>query len=149
MRRLSSLDWNYRSSIPDSFLKEINSETGTIKFSGPELTALDLIQYEQHVGGLSRAATVIEELTEQTVWTGAAEKGLLSPSTIATVQRLGYILENVLMSQSQADDLYHELKTASPKLNRFRLSTRKNDDGAVLDKRWNIIVNTEIEIDDL
>ena len=147
--RLSSLDWNYRSSIPDSFLKEINSETGTIKFSGPELTALDLIQYEQHVGGLSRAATVIEELTEQTVWTGAAEKGLLSPSTIATVQRLGYILENVLMSQSQADDLYHELKTASPKLNRFRLSTRKNDDGAILDKRWNIIVNTEIEIDDL
>ena len=92
---------------------------------------------------------MIEELTEQTVWTGAAEKGLLSPSTIATVQRLGYILENVLMNQSQADDLYQELKIVSPKLNRFRLSTRKNDDGAVLDKRWNIIVNTEIEIDDL
>ena len=149
MTVLSSLDWNYRSSIPDNFLKEINSETGTIKFSGPELTALDLIQYEQHVGGLSRAATVIEELSEQTVWTGAAEKGLLSPSTIATVQRLGFILENVLMNQSQADNLYNELKTVSPKLNRFRLSTRKNDDGAVLDKRWNIIVNTEIEIDDL
>ena len=149
MSRLSSLDWNYRSSIPDNFLREINSETGTIKFSGPELTALDLIQYEQHIGGLSRAATVIEELSEQTVWTGAAEKGLLSPSTIATVQRLGYILENALMNQSQADALYHELKTVSPKLNRFRLSIRKNDDGAILDKRWNIIVNTEIEIDDL
>ena len=149
MTRFSILDWNYRSSIPVSFLKEINSETGTIKFSGLELTALDLIQYEQHVGGLSRAATVIEELSEQTVWTGAAERGLLSPSTIATVQRLGYILENVLMNQSQANDLYHELKIVSPKLNRFRLSTRKNDDGAILDKRWNIIVNTEIEIDDL
>ena len=130
MTRFSILDWNYRSSIPDRFLKEI-------------------IQYEQHVGGLSRAATVIEELSEQTVWTGAAERGLLSPSTIATVQRLGYILENVLMNQSQADDLYQELKIVSPKLNRFRLSTRKNDDGAILDKRWNIIVNTEIEIDDL
>ena len=149
MSRLSSLDWNYRSSIPDSFLKEVNSETGTIKFSGPELTALDLVQYEQHVGGLSRAATVIEELSEQTVWIGAAERGLLVPSTIATVQRLGYIMENVLMNQSQADDLYHELKIVSPKLNRFRLSTRKDVDGAILNKRWNIIVNTEIEIDDL
>lgn len=149
MTRLSSLDWNYRSSIPDGFLKEINSETGTIKFSGPELTALDIVQYEQHIGGLSRAATVIEELSEQTVWTGAAERGLLSSSTIATVQRLGYILEHVLMNQSQADDLHHELKTVSPKLNRFRLSTRKNNDGASLDKRWNILVNTEIEIDDL
>ena len=149
MSRLSSLNWNYRSSIPDNFLKEINSETGTIKFSGPELTALDLVQFEQHIGGLSRAATVIEELSEQTVWTGAAERGLLSLSSIATVQRLGYILENVLVNQSQADELYHELKIVSPKLNRFRLSTRKNDDGAILDKRWNIIVNTEIEIDDL
>ena len=149
MSRLSSLDWNYRSSIPNSFLKEVNSETGTIKFSGPELTALDLVQYEQHVGGLSRAATVIEELSEQTVWIGAAERGLLVPSTIATVQRLGYIMENVLMNQSQADDLYHELKIVSPKLNRFRLSTRKDVDGAILNKRWNIIVNTEIEIDDL
>ena len=149
MSRLSSLDWNYRSSIPEGFLKEINSETGTIKFSGPELTALDLVQYEQHVGGLSRAATVIEELSEQTVWIGAAERGLLVPSTIATVQRLGYIMENVLTNQSQADDLYHELKIVSPKLNRFRLSTRKDVDGAILNKRWNIIVNTEIEIDDL
>ena len=149
MSRSSSLDWIYRSSIHDSFLKKINSETGTIMFSGPELTALDLVQYEQHVGGLSRATTVIEELSEQTVWTGAAERGLLVPSTVATVQRLGFIMENVLMNQSQADDLYHELKTFSPKLNRFRLSTRKNDDGAVLNKRWNIIVNTEIEIDDL
>ena len=149
MTRQSSLDWNYRSSIPEGFLKEINSETGTIKFSGPELTALDLVQYEQHVGGLSRAATVIEELSEQTVWIGAAERGLLVPSTIATVQRLGYIMENVLTNQSQADDLYHELKIVSPKLNRFRLSTRKDVDGAILNKRWNIIVNTEIELDDL
>ena len=149
MLRHTSLDWNYRIRIPDGFLKERNSETGTIKFSVPELTALDLIQYEQHIGGLSRATTVIEELTEQTVWVGTAESGLLSISTVATIQRLGYILENVLMNQSQADDLYHELKIMSPKLNRFRLSTRKSDDGAILDKRWNIVVNTEIEIDDL
>ena len=135
MSRLSSLNWNYRSSIPDNFLKEINSETGTIKFSGPELTALDLVQYEQHIGGLSRAANFFLYIPDS--------------SSIATVQRVGYILENVLMNQSQADDLYHELKIVSPKLNRFRLSTRKNDDGAILDKRWNIIVNTEIELDDL
>ena len=149
MQRQTSLDWNYRSSIPCGFLKERNSETGTVLISSPELTALDLVQYEHHIGGLSRAATVIEELSEQTVWRDSAESGLLSLPTVATVQRLGYIMENVLMNQSQANDLYHELKIVSPKLNRFRLSTHKNVDGAILDKRWNIIVNTEIEIDDL
>lgn len=147
MSRSSSLDWIYRSSIPDSFPKKINTETGTIIFSGPEFTALNLVQYEQHVGAHSRAATVIEEITEQTVWTGAAERGLQSPSIIATVQRL-VTLESALMNQSQTDELNHVLKLVSPKLNRFRLSTRKNDDGAILDKRRNNIVNTEIAIDE-
>ena len=149
MQRQTSLDWNYRSSIPSGFLKERNSETGTVLISCPGLTSLDLIQYEHRIGGLSRAATVIEELSEQTVWKGAAKSGLLTLSTVATVQRLGYILENVLMNQSQAEELHHELKLLTPKLNRFRLSTRKTAEGANLDKRWNIIVNTEIEIDDL
>lgn len=149
MQRKTSLDWNYRAGIPTAFLRETNSETGIIKFSCPELTALDLVQYEHRIGGLSRAATVIEELSEQTAWSGAAGSGLLSLSTFATIQRLGYILENVLGKQSQADELYHELKLVSPKLNRFRLSTRRNGEGANLDKHWNIIFNTEIEIDDL
>ena len=149
MTRQTNLDWNYRTVIPDGFLKTANSETGIIQFSSPELTALDLVQFEQHIGGLSRAATVLEELCEQTAWVGAAQSGLLSLSTVATIQRLGYILENVILNQSQADDLYHELKLISPKLNRFLLSTRKDDHGARPNKRWNIIVNTEIETDDL
>lgn len=149
MLRKTSLDWNYRGAIPSGFLKEINSETGTIKFSSPELTALDLVQFEQHIGGLSRAATVLEELSEQTVWVGAAESGLLSLSTVAAIQRLGYILENVIMNQPQADELYRELKLVSPKLNRFPLTTRNDIQGASLDKRWSIIVNTEIETDEL
>lgn len=60
------LEWIYRKDIPEKFLQTRNSETGTIRFSNPELTAIDLVQYEKHIGGLSRAATVLEELTEQT-----------------------------------------------------------------------------------
>lgn len=143
------LDWNYRASIKPELLQTRNSETGTVCFSNPELTALDLVQYEQHIGGLSRAATIIEELSEQTNWKGSVQKGLLAQTTLAAVQRLGYILEHVLQNQEQADALYAELRQAAPKLNRFPLSSRKSADGAEINKRWSILVNTEIEIDEL
>lgn len=149
VQKESSLDWNYRASINRELLQIRNSETGTVCFSCPELTALDLVQYEQHIGGLSRAATVIEELSEQTDWKGAAENGLFAQTTIATIQRLGYILEEVLQNQEQADALFTELHLLSPKLNRFPLSSRKSAEGSEVNKRWNILINTEIEIDEL
>lgn len=143
------LEWTYRASINDNLLQTRNSETGVVKFSGPELTTLDLIQYEQRIGGLTRATTVIAELNEQNNWAGAAENGLIAQATISAVQRLGYILEHVLQNQRQADELYTELKKVTQKLNRFPLSIRKDTEGAELNKRWNILINTSIEIDDL
>ena len=149
VQKQTSLDWSYKASINRELLQTRNSETGTVCFSCPELTALDLVQYEQHIGGLSRAATIIEELSEQFNWKGAAENGVFAQSTIASVQRLGYILENVLQNQEQADALFTELHLLSPKLNRFPLSTRKSAEGSDVNKRWNIFINTEIEIDEL
>lgn len=145
----SSLDWNYRTSINDALLQRRNSETGTVRFSGPELTALDLIQYERRIGGLSRAATVLAELSEQTRWQGAAGNGLIAQTSLSTVQRLGYILEHVLHDQEQADTLYAELRQAAPKLNRFPLSSSKGIGDVAIDRRWNVLVNTEIEIDEI
>ena len=149
VQKETSLDWNHRASINRALLQTRNSETGSVCFSCPELTALDLVQYEQHIGGLSRAATVIEELSEQTDWKGAAENGLFAQTTIATIQRLGYILEEVLLNQEQADALFTELHLLSPKLNRFPLFSRKSAEGSEVNKRWNILINTEIEIDEL
>jgi hypothetical protein len=35
-----------------------------LKISSPALTATDLVQFEKRIGGLNRAATVINELAE-------------------------------------------------------------------------------------
>lgn len=149
IQKQTSLDWTYRASINSALLQTRNSETGTVCFSGPELTVLDLVQYEQRIGGLSRAATIIEELSEQTNWKGAAQNGLIAQTTFATVQRLGYILEHVIQNREQADALYVELRQAAAKLNSFPLSFRKSANGAEINKRWRILINTEIETDEL
>lgn len=58
-------DWFYRETLPEDALVLKNTETGTIRISNSLLTAADLVQNQQHVGGLSRVATILEELTEQ------------------------------------------------------------------------------------
>lgn len=89
------LIWNYKRDIAQELLYRKNSETGVVKFSSPELTAVDLIQYENKIGGLSVAATFLEELLESTDFTRHF-KILLSVTTIPTLQRLGYIIDEVL-----------------------------------------------------
>ena len=142
------LEWVYRKTIPEKFLQVKNSETGVIRFSNPELTAIDLVQYEKHIGDLSRAATVLEELAEQTDFSKASE-GLFDCTSVATVQRLGFVLENILEQQQQADILYDQLRIYGKRLNYVPLSTRSRKKTGQKDTRWKIDINTEIETGDL
>ena len=142
------LDWIYRKDIPENFLQTKNSETGIVRFSNPELTAIDLIQYEKHIGGLSRAATVLEELTEQTDFSKVSNE-LLDYTSVAAIQRLGFILENILEQNQQADILYEQLRIYGKRLNYVPLSTRSANKNAEKDTRWKIYINTEIETDEL
>ncbi len=142
------LDWIYRKEIPENFLQTKNSETGTVCFSNPELTAIDLLQYEKHIGGLSRAATVLAELTEETDFSKVSNE-LLDYTSLSAVQRLGFILEYILEENEQADVLYKQLYNYGKRLNYVPLSTRSSNKNVEKDTRWKIYINTEIEVDDL
>ncbi len=142
------LDWIYRKDIPENFLQTRNSETGTVRYSSPELTAIDLLQYEKHIGGLSRAATVLAELTEETDFSKVSSE-LLDYTSISAVQRLGFILDNILEEDEQANVLYKQLCSYGKRLNYVPLSTRSTNKNAEKDTRWKVYINTEIEIDDL
>jgi len=141
------LSWIYRSEIPEKFLSTRNAETGVIKFSNPELTAIDLVQYEQHIGGLSRAVTVLSELIEKTNFVDASE-GLLACASLSTIQRLGYILDAVLDEKAQADTLYAELQKYGKRLNYTPLGKSEKAAGE-RNKRWRVVENITIEPDEV
>ena len=44
---------------------EVNTPRGVVRFSTPEVTALELVGYPNHSGGLSNVATVVSELAEE------------------------------------------------------------------------------------
>ena len=56
--------WVYRTPVPDEFICVKNGDGGPIRYSSPELTAFELVQYEHLVGGLSSVATVLAELVD-------------------------------------------------------------------------------------
>lgn len=140
------LNWNYRKAIPKDLLLTKNGEMGKVRYSNPELTAIDLVQFADHVGGYQRAATVLAELVDAVDMTKMT--CVVPYTTIATLQRLGYLLEYVLEEQTKADALFLILKEQGQwKSIALRSNCPKN--GTMQSNRWHVNGNVDIEIDDL
>ena len=132
--------------FPDpAFLKNQKTETGFMRVSSPELTALDLVRYSKAVGGLSLVATTLAELGE-TIEPRALLNVARKVKSLAALRRLGFILDNLGLSSRT-----HELA---------EFVRKKVDIPVLLDpslpradsrwiRKWNIFENLKIEADEL
>ena len=147
-RRNNQISWIYRRTIPTNFLEERRTETGYIKVSNPELTALDLVQYSQHTGGLSHVATILAELSECLDFS-RNDGQVLTHSTCTTIQRLGYILEEVLELHDIADMLSEFWHLYYKRVQYAPLIPQSPTRPFARNEHWKIDVNATLEIDDL
>jgi predicted transcriptional regulator of viral defense system len=137
-----------RKTIPQSWLKSFNTQKGTVMVSKPELTAADLITFQKEIGGLNRACTVLYELMEL-VRFGKLDKAFFEYVPTSTIQRLGYLLENELEQPKQAEILYSKAHMHGCLFQKIPLKYSKPTENCESDKKWKIIINEQIEIDDL
>ena len=143
-----TIDWFYRERFPEEALITKNTETGIIRISNPLLTAADLVQYQQHVGGLSRVSTLLEELTE--LIDIKNQFPLLATYVKKVVwQRLGYLFENIVDEKELADDLFEQLHSLPGAINYMPLSTSADDNPFMRDSRWKININVQVETEEL
>lgn len=133
--------------IPATLLDIRKTEAGYLKISNPALTATDLIQYAKRVGGINRVATVLIELAES-IKPDAFDTNLLQHVPVATLQRLGYLLDKVFDNQILANALYNALEKNNSPLFRVPLKASAPAKGFVADDRWKVIVNTTVELDE-
>ena len=90
----SMIAFHYRRDLADvRGVEEHKTDTGHMKVSSPELTALDLLRYAPAVGGLDHVATVLVDLASKL----DAEKLAALSGTVerSVVRRLGYLLESL------------------------------------------------------
>lgn len=132
--------------IPQSLLEKQKTETGFLTVSNPALTAADLIQYEKRIGGLNRAATVLNELVDE-IEPCSFNPDLLEHVHVTTIQRLGYILEDICHNQVLSEALFKAVEIQGLDLYRIPLKSGIGGKGHTSSNRWNVIVNTDLEID--
>ena len=90
-----------RRQIPMDYVERKEVPTGWLNVSSRELTAVDLIAYQDHVGGLTRAATVLEELALRLDFS-RLDASFLKVAPAPVFQRLGYLLDRVLEEERLA-----------------------------------------------
>lgn len=117
-----------------------NTPAGVIKISTPEATAIDLIGYAGHCGGIDNVATVLTELAEKIDARHVVDIAELSP--IAWVQRLGYLLE-LIGAREKSEGLAAYVKNKRPV--RTPLIPTHSIKGASMDKTWQVFVNAKVE----
>lgn len=118
-------------------------DTGYMNISSPELTALDLVNYYDEVGGFNRVATVLAELSES-IHDNKLVESAKHYDQVVVVQRLGYLLEFVLEEKELSNSLYNYLDSIAfyPTLIRPQ---RKRPESMATRNRWKIVTNIEVE----
>lgn len=119
--------------------------TGYLNISSPELTALDIVNYFNEVGGFNRIATILEELVESMEGKEIAKTAQRYEQVVA-VQRLGYLLEEVLQQPALSNSLFEYLQSVKffPVLLRPQ---KEKPDSMTTGNRWKVVPNVEIETD--
>lgn len=128
------------------FVTKQKTDAGYINISNPALTALDLVFYSHRIGGMNRAALVLAELVyemEPDLFAGVAKK---FPQT-TTLQRIGYLLEEILQETKMADALYDGI--TNRKYYPTELNPKTDSKNQKAPNRWKIIPNIKIEVDEI
>lgn len=137
-----------KSHIPERYVEKRQTRTGYINISSPELTAVDLLTYQAKTGSVTRAATVLAELVEKIDFS-KMDSSFLDIAPISSMQRLGYILDEVLDEKEAAAAIYELLKEGGAHLQFVPLKAGKDALDYERNSKWKIIVNETIEIDEL
>ncbi len=120
------------------------SDAGYYKISSPALTIVDLIHYQTKLGGINRILATIEELAEELTEADMSELLSWYPSK-STLQRLGFLLEELRLCEEHQELIYNRLKQTnfSPVL----LTPKTNEKAGAVNNKWEVDVNVKMESD--
>lgn len=129
---------------PQKNLVKKKSDAGYFIISSPALTLVDLINHHAKIGGLNRILAIIEELTEELKMDDISDLLSWYPYK-STIQRTGYLLEELQVDSKLIDLFYDYLKH-----NRYfpiLLSPKKGQKAGKVNNVWKIDANVELESD--
>lgn len=130
-----------KSSWDNSCINEVKTDSGYIKVSSPALTAFDLVKYNKQIGGLNRVIPILEDLLENIKPSDL--KRTAAGENVPNIQRTGYLFEH-LGQDKLAKVLFDSIENKDER--DIPLSIAHNNKSGVLNERWKVIQNVELDI---
>lgn len=140
-----SLEFIVKKTIPDLGINKINSYTGSINISSPELTMIDVCDYPKHAGYIHNMAQVITDLADSINKDKLKELLEKLPIKTTMMQRLGYLLD--VTEHEELSELIYAALSLRKSVNYIWLSPSEDLNIIEKNERWNINVNEVVELD--
>lgn len=129
-----------RKRIANVPVQSFNTPRGALLVSTPEATAIDLVGYPHHAGGLDQVTTILSELVE------SIDPGKLvvaaQTAPIPWAQRLGYLLE-LIDASNKASSLKVYVRKHARLATLLSPTTPRAD--SQRDDDWNLYVNADVD----
>lgn len=127
-------------------IKKLQSETGYMNVSTPEVTALDLVKFYRRAGHLSNVATVLTELKEKLNINEFIKIAIPSLYEWPILQRLGYLLSlEGVGGKEFAAPLQSLISEHAPRF--VPLVNQGGCENTKKDLDWRIYINEDVELD--
>lgn len=136
----------YSINFPTPYIYTSKTKFGKLNVATPELLALDIVAYKNAVGGLHESVRLLDVIKSKLNFRRLQED-IFEYRTEATMQRLGYIIENVLGKPAKAQPLHDLLVKHRQVLPPNPLSLGQSIDGCPFDERWGVHVNEELKLE--
>ena len=132
-----------KATVDSTPVVDVKTQTGSMRVSTPEATALDLVRYVKRSGHLGNVATVLSELAEKLDAKALVEVARKNVE-IAHVQRLGWLLDAVgAVSKAKALSVW----VSGQRPRRVLLRPGSRAPIREEDPRWRVGVNEQVESD--
>jgi predicted transcriptional regulator of viral defense system len=130
--------------IDTQITRQFNTLAGTIQVASPELLAFDLVSSPEHAAGINNVATVLSDLIESLDEKKLAELTQYHVKSFG-LQRLGWLLD-YLGGEALTQILLSKLEEKT--LHWMQLVPHGAYEPIERNKKWHVIVNTTLEIDE-
>ena len=98
--------------INSASVQRVNTHTGTMAVSSPELTVIDMSGRLEHVGGLDALATVVHELGSDAMFDAQRFEAVAVQEPLSSVRRAGWMIEH--LTELRLDAVAAELPVGEP-----------------------------------
>lgn len=136
------VDFHVRNDLERVATVVMNTPRGHLRVSSPEATAVELIGYAKHAGGLDNVATVLAELAESLDAERLVEEARKAP--LAWSQRLGFLLE-LVEAGKVAKLLLPYVREHATRVAPLDASMPRT--GARRSERWRVAINIDVDVD--